>query len=183
MIALLTDEGAASAFLERHRWPDGPACPHCGVPGRMGRLADAPGRRSQLKCYACRKFSTIRTGTMLEGSHLSSCAILASIWLLIGSQGVIRPQTLALFIGTTTSTALKLCFKLVPVIARVELPASAGHRQRTRSRDAAQGLSGGGRGGNASLRGLDPHCTREAPACFGDVAAVARTGGQDRGRC
>ena len=32
------DEEAATAYVEKQLWPNGPVCPHCGSVERLGRL-------------------------------------------------------------------------------------------------------------------------------------------------
>ncbi|WP_420435121.1 transposase [Candidatus Poriferisocius sp.] len=59
------DEGAATEFLERARWPDGPVCPRCGAEAQS-RSPDAAMRRW---CGRCRRRYSVRTGTMLAKGH------------------------------------------------------------------------------------------------------------------
>ena len=54
-------DAVALLLLERVRWPDGQACPHCGA----GAGDDPP---AQAVCQACAKQYTATTGTMFEGS-------------------------------------------------------------------------------------------------------------------
>ena len=61
----LRDEPAALAFLERARWPNGPACPRCGTEAK-NRFPDASGRRW---CSRCRRRYSVRTGTILARGH------------------------------------------------------------------------------------------------------------------
>lgn len=72
------NEEAAFAYVEARLWPDGPACPKCGVIGKAGRLQGKSSRPGLWKCYACRKQFTVRMGTVLESSHVPM-----HIWLQI----------------------------------------------------------------------------------------------------
>ena len=49
---LFSDDAACTAYLERARWGDGFACPHCGVVGEPFRIATRP---RVLTCRACRR--------------------------------------------------------------------------------------------------------------------------------
>ena len=40
---LFSDDAACAAYLERARWGDGFACPHCGIVGEPFRIATRPG--------------------------------------------------------------------------------------------------------------------------------------------
>lgn len=67
---------------EELRWPNGPACPHCGgaepyalkPSGAAKKRAVKPGT---YKCKACRKQFTATVGTVFHNSHVP-----LSIWLL-----------------------------------------------------------------------------------------------------
>lgn len=64
MIALIPDEAAARTYLERRRWPHGPRCPVCES-DRIG-----PHSPGIYRCVACGEAFTVRTGTVLERSHV-----------------------------------------------------------------------------------------------------------------
>ena len=61
----IPDEDSARAYLASGRWPDGVKCIHCGHNEvwlvRGGRL---------YTCKKCRKQFTVRTGTVMEDSHI-----------------------------------------------------------------------------------------------------------------
>jgi transposase-like protein len=62
------DEAQAIAHMEAERWPDGIACPLCGTTNvhRMGGKTQA----GMLLCNECRGKFTVRTGTILQRSHI-----------------------------------------------------------------------------------------------------------------
>lgn len=63
---LFPNDAACIAYLEKSRWSDGFACPHCGVVGEPFRIATRPG---VLTCRACRRQSSLLVGTVMERSH------------------------------------------------------------------------------------------------------------------
>ncbi len=69
------DEDSARKFFEAMLWEDGiPVCPHCGCFGAY-EIKPKPGSRRPVKpgtwkCKSCRKYFTVRVGTILEGSHV-----------------------------------------------------------------------------------------------------------------
>ena len=69
-------EDEAIAMLERLRWPDGVACPHCGGadPYRLTPKATTTTRTQKglWKCSQCRKKFTVKVGTIFEASHIPS---------------------------------------------------------------------------------------------------------------
>lgn len=59
-----TEEDCA-AYLEQLRWPDGFACPKCGVVAEPWRL----GRPGVLRCTACRTDVSLTAGTVMHSTH------------------------------------------------------------------------------------------------------------------
>ena len=48
---LFPDDAACAAYLEKARWGDGFACPHCGTAGEPFHFENRPG---VLRCFAAR---------------------------------------------------------------------------------------------------------------------------------
>ena len=49
---LFPDDAACAAYVEKARWGDGFACPHCGTAGEPFHFENRPGVLSCRKCYA-----------------------------------------------------------------------------------------------------------------------------------
>ena len=64
-----TVEDAAEAFFIERRWPDGIVCPHCGHDDIQFRDSSRP---TPYRCRGrgCRRFFSVRTGTILQSSNL-----------------------------------------------------------------------------------------------------------------
>ena len=60
------NEDAAYAYVEARVWPNGPVCPHCGMPIGAIRYAGQNHPLGLHKCYACRKPFTVKVGTIFE---------------------------------------------------------------------------------------------------------------------
>ena len=56
---LFPDDAACAAYLEKARWGDGFACPHCGTAGEPFHFENRPG---VLRCRKCRQ----NTGLTVE---------------------------------------------------------------------------------------------------------------------
>jgi transposase-like protein len=68
---IFTDERKAREFIEAARWPNGPFCPHCGCVDKVYRLEDGGKHRDGLiHCNNCEGSFTVRTGTVMEASHI-----------------------------------------------------------------------------------------------------------------
>jgi hypothetical protein len=64
---LFPDDGACARYLEAVRWPDGFACPSCGVKGEPYRF---PTRSSTvLRCRGCKKNTSLTAGTVMQSTH------------------------------------------------------------------------------------------------------------------
>lgn len=118
------DEDAAQSFMERHIWPDGAVCPHCGCSGRIRplRLASQRARGRAYKCYDCRKPFTIRIGSIFEASHLPVHLWLRAIYL-VGRPGGTRGVDLQRALGVTPKTATALAHRIREAMLRTGLTA------------------------------------------------------------
>ena len=63
---LFPDDAACAAYLEKARWGDGFACPHCGTVGEPFHFENRPG---VLRCRKCRQNTGLTVGTVMERSH------------------------------------------------------------------------------------------------------------------
>ena len=63
---LFPDDAACAAYLEKARWGDGLACPHCGTAGEPFHFENRPG---VLRCRKCRQNTGLTVGTVMERSH------------------------------------------------------------------------------------------------------------------
>ena len=68
-----SDETAAVEFLEKMRWGNSPACPHCGVFNVYQMLNSKTGERQvnyRWRCRDCKEQFTVRIGTVFEESRI-----------------------------------------------------------------------------------------------------------------
>lgn len=79
------NEDQARAYFESRRWPNGPACVHCGSVDvyRLGGGASRPGC---LECRDCRKQFTVTVGTVMEDSHLPLSVWAKAFHLMVSSK-------------------------------------------------------------------------------------------------
>lgn len=65
---LFPTEDSARGWFETQRWPDGVQCPHCGG----SKVAEVPnGKPMPWRCRPCRKYFSVRTGTVMAQSKIS----------------------------------------------------------------------------------------------------------------
>jgi transposase-like protein len=99
------NEDAAFAYVERHVWPNGPVCPHCGGYERISKMKGKATRKGLYKCYQCRKQLTVRMGTIFESSHVPLHIWLQAIFFVAGSKKGISSNQLHRTLGVTLKTA------------------------------------------------------------------------------
>ena len=80
-IACATEE-AAVEFLERKRWANGAACPHCGSVSVYQMRSRDTGERVRFlwRCRDCNKQFTVRTGTVYAESLIPLHKWLRAMW-------------------------------------------------------------------------------------------------------
>jgi transposase-like protein len=94
------DETTAREYMESARWANGIICTHCGhdvvYKIRQGKL---------YTCKSCRKQFTIRTGTVMEASHIPIRKWLYAMYLVSTARKGISSIQLAKEIGITQKSA------------------------------------------------------------------------------
>jgi transposase-like protein len=98
-------EDAAFAYVERHVWPNGAVCPHCGGVERITKMKGTATRKGLYKCYQCRRQFTVRIGTIFESSHVPLHIWLQAIFFITGSKKGISSNQLHRTLGVTLKTA------------------------------------------------------------------------------
>ena len=67
---MFPDDQTAEAWFASVRWPDGPECPHCGHDNIQHPTAH-PKMAYRCRRGGCRKFFSVRTGTVMAHSKIS----------------------------------------------------------------------------------------------------------------
>ena len=64
---LFPDDATAEKWIASVRWPNGPVCPHCG-----GTNVQSGTKHPTMpyRCRSCRKFFSVKTGTVMQSSKL-----------------------------------------------------------------------------------------------------------------
>lgn len=94
------DEKTAREYLESARWPTGIRCIHCGH-NEVWKIRDG----ALYTCKGCRSQFTIRTGTVMEGSHVSIRQWLFAMYLVSTARKGISSIELSKIIGVTQKTS------------------------------------------------------------------------------
>ena len=105
------DEAKAEEHIFRSRWPDGePFCPHCGSTNtmQMGGKTQA----GYWLCRDCRDKFTVRTGTVMERSHVPLHKWLLATHLMAASKKGMSAKQMERMLGVTYKTAWFLCHRI-----------------------------------------------------------------------
>jgi transposase-like protein len=106
------NDDKAREYLEAIRWPNGPACPHCGVIGDHYRLEGEAHRKGLLKCKDCRKQFSVTVGTVFERSKIPLSKWLMAAYLLCSSKKGMSSHQLHRTLGVTYKTAWFLTHRI-----------------------------------------------------------------------
>ncbi len=74
------DEKSAARFFEESRWPNHICCPRCDSKN-IARVKNA--KPMPLRCRTCRKYFSVRTGTVIEKSKIPLHIWLLALYLLL----------------------------------------------------------------------------------------------------
>jgi transposase-like protein len=104
------DEAKATAHIEAQRWNGEPSCPHCGSLSvrKMGGKTQA----GMFLCNDCRDKFTVRTGTVMERSHVPLHKWLLATHIMAASKKGMSASQMARMIGVTYKTAWFLCHRI-----------------------------------------------------------------------
>lgn len=101
LFAMFPDEPTAREYLEGRLWPSGPVCPACKSGERITTR-----KGGYYRCNGCRDFDfTIRTGTVMERSHIPLHKWVYAMYLLVTARKGISSMQLAKEIGVTQKSA------------------------------------------------------------------------------
>ncbi len=71
-------EEKAMAYLEERRWHGQRSCPHCG----SVETSVSSHKKMPYWCKGCRKYFSVRTGTLMEGSHIKYRKWMMAVYLM-----------------------------------------------------------------------------------------------------
>lgn len=102
-------------YLEQARWPNGPACPRCGVmePYRITRRSKTKNNVTTLfKCRGCKRQFTVTVGTIFEDSKIPLNKWFTAIFLMCSSKKGISAHQLHRMLKITYESAWFMCHRV-----------------------------------------------------------------------
>ena len=98
------DEDNAREWLEASRWPNGATCPHCGSLN-VARMGGKSGRPGLFHCPDCRGQFTVRTGQVMERSHIPLAKWVLAYHLMAASKKGVSAHQLHRTLGIAYNSA------------------------------------------------------------------------------
>lgn len=109
---IFIDEARAREHLEQMRWPEGPACPHCGAVDHATKLQGEKHRKGVYQCNACREQFTVTVGTPFERSKVPLNKWLLATYLLSVSDTGMSTRRLHRILRVTYKTAWSMARRI-----------------------------------------------------------------------
>jgi transposase-like protein len=109
-----TDETAAVEFMEKQRWGEHPACPHCGSI-KVSKMTDKNGGRNKRflwRCHDCKDQFTVRIGTVFEDSRIPLKIWCHAFWRACASKKGVSALQIKRECSVTYKTALFLMHRI-----------------------------------------------------------------------
>jgi len=110
LFKMFPDETAARSWLENIRWPDGNRhCPNCGSVKTSAVKNENP---MPFHCGDCRKYFSVKTGTVMQSSKVALQKWVIAIYLMSTSLKGVSSMKLHRDLGVTQKTAWMLAQKI-----------------------------------------------------------------------
>ena len=100
---MFPDEASAIAFYEEQRWPDGVICPRCDDGERVKAVESK--KPQPYHCGACRKYFSVKVGTVMESSKIPLHTWLLVTYMMTVARKGISSHQVAREVGITQKSA------------------------------------------------------------------------------
>ena len=174
LFGMFPDDATAEAWFAGTRWPNGPACPHCGS---IRVLSGAKHATMPYRCRekGCRKRFSLKTGTVMEASNIGYQKWGIAIYLALTSLKSISSMKLHRDLNITQKSAWHMAHRLRKAFAEnggaftgpVEVDESYfGGKRANMSNARRKELGGTGRGavGKTAVVGVKDRATKRVSA-------------------
>ncbi len=174
LIRMFPDDATAETWFAETRWPQGPACPHCGS---IRVLSGAKHVTMPYRCRekGCRKRFSLKTGTVMEASNIGYQKWAIAIYLALTSLKSVSSMKLHRDLGVTQKSAWHMAHRLRrsfaakggPFAGPVEVDETyMGGKRKNMSNAKRKALEGTGRGaaGKTAIVGMRDRATNQVRA-------------------
>ena len=107
-VRFFADIDMCNEYMKQIKWPDGKiTCPKCQS-DRVGEIAT----RNMLRCKACRKQFSLKSGTIFEDSPLSLDKWFVAVWCITNCKNGISSYELSRDLGVTQKSAWHMLHRI-----------------------------------------------------------------------
>jgi transposase-like protein len=128
----------AREWLEAARWPNGANCPHCGSVA-VARMGGTSGRPGLFHCPDCRGQFTVRTGQVMERSHIPLPKWVLAYHLMASSKKGVSAHQLHRTLGVAYNTAWFMAHRIREAMADKDPSPMGGEGKVIEADEAYQG--------------------------------------------
>jgi transposase-like protein len=121
LFQMIPNQEAARVYLEKRLWPQGARCPVCGTGERI-----TPRKGGYYRCNQCKEDFTVRTGTVMERSHIPLHKWVYAMYLMVTARKGISSMQLAKEIGVTQKSAWFMLHRLREAAGEGSVPPLSG---------------------------------------------------------
>ena len=119
IIRMFPDDAAAERWFTKVRWPDGAHCPHCG----SLNIQDGTAHKTMpYRCRDCRKWFSVKTGTVMQSSKLGLQVWAVATYLLTTGLKGQASMKLHRDLGITQKSAWHLAHRIRETWAKKNEP-------------------------------------------------------------
>ena len=119
IIRMFPEDAAAERWFTKVRWPDGAHCPHCGSANTQDGTAH---KTMPYRCRDCRKWFSVKTGTVMQSSKLGLQVWAVATYLLTTGLKGQASMKLHRDLGITQKTAWHLAHRIRETWAKKNEP-------------------------------------------------------------
>ena len=105
---MFPDDATAEQWFEAQRWPDGVCCPNCGS---VNVQENAKHRTMRHRCRDCRKYFSVKVGTLMQSSNLGYQVWAIAAYLMHTSLKGVSSMKLHRDLGITQKSAWHLAHR------------------------------------------------------------------------
>jgi transposase-like protein len=138
---IFTDEDKARVYFEEIRWPHGVVCPHCGNADSSRIYSIAANVKAKIRaglreCQDCHGQFTVRTGGVMESSHLPLTKWALAYRFMSSSKKGMSAHQLHHSLGVTYKTAWFMAHRIREAMREID-PSPMGGEGKTVEADEA----------------------------------------------
>ena len=171
IMQIFPDDETAETWFAETRWPNGPACPHCGS---THVLSGAAHKTMPYRCRekGCRKRFSVKTGTVMEASNIGYQKWAIAVYLCLTNLKSVSSMKLHRDLNITQRSAWHMAHRLRRAFSEngglfagpVEVDESYFGGKESNKHESKKRRKGRGTAGKTAVAGLKDRATGQVKA-------------------